>query len=131
MVFPPALNRAKGDVLFQSQGNNPGLPTPSPILVQRQRMLLLGMLRKGSALAETLGKPELEPWTLGVKTASSVEWGSLRDPGSSGPEAPLAVASQGPPSATPAESEAHSNPFLSDTVPNAPWAPPLPKGATA
>lgn len=73
MIFPPALNQAKGDVLFQSHGNNPGLPTPSPILIRRQRMLLLGMLREGRALAQTLEKPELGPWTHGSRTASSVQ----------------------------------------------------------
>lgn len=65
--LPTGPQQGQRDVLFQRQGNNPGLPTPSPILVQRQRMLLLGMLRKGRALAETLGKPELEPWSLGVR----------------------------------------------------------------
>lgn len=78
MVFPPALNRAKGDVLFQSQGNDPGLPSPSPILVQRPRMLLLGMLREGKAL-RLWGSLNWSP-APSEEDRVLLEWGSLHDP---------------------------------------------------
>lgn len=119
------------DVLFLSQDYNPGLPTPSLVVVQRQSMLLLGMLRAGWRLSENTGKPaDFELWTLWVRHPLwDGEIALPKSPRGQRPRGPLAITSQGPLSGSPARSKGCSCLLLSGTAPSGARASNLPKGA--